>query len=137
VFLGYSSSHLGYCYLDLSSNRIYISRHLCFHEQYFSFLESDRVSTSTHFVFTPALISNLLSFTTFLIPNFSGPQTFPTFHFGSFITMSLDYSTGSGSAMLAVSLSDSTIAAASPASSSSPSNPPSPSNQSLSGLDLC
>jgi hypothetical protein len=51
--------------------------------------------------------------------------------------MSLDYSTGSGSAMLAVSLSDSTIAAASPASSSSPSNPPSPSNQSLSGLDLC
>jgi histone deacetylase 1/2 len=32
VFLGYSSSHLSYCCLDLSSHRIYISRHILFHE---------------------------------------------------------------------------------------------------------
>jgi hypothetical protein len=32
VLLGYSSSHLSYRYLDLSSHRIYISRHILFHE---------------------------------------------------------------------------------------------------------
>ena len=32
VFLGYSSSHLSYRCLDLSSHRIYISRHILFHE---------------------------------------------------------------------------------------------------------
>jgi len=38
VFLGYSSCHLGYHYLDLSSDRIYISRHIRFHEIPFYFL---------------------------------------------------------------------------------------------------
>ena len=39
VFLGYSSSHLGYRCLDLSSDRIYISCHVRFHEQVFPFIE--------------------------------------------------------------------------------------------------
>jgi histone deacetylase 1/2 len=39
VFLGYSSSHLGYRCLDLSSDRIYISYHVRFHEQVFPFIE--------------------------------------------------------------------------------------------------
>ena len=41
VFLGYSSSHLVYHCLDLSSNRIFISHRVCFHEHQFSFLEFD------------------------------------------------------------------------------------------------
>jgi len=32
VFLGYNSSHIGYRCLDLSSNHVYISRHIRFHE---------------------------------------------------------------------------------------------------------
>ena len=35
VFLGYSNSHLGYRCLDLSSNRIYLARHVRFHETVF------------------------------------------------------------------------------------------------------
>ena len=114
-------------------------RHLCFHEQYFSFLESDRVSTFAYFVFTSTLISNLPSLTTFPIPNFSDSRTFPTstlVPLSPSASMSLDHSTSSGSTMPAMSLSDLPIAAASPTSLLSPSNPPSPSNQSPSGLDL-
>jgi histone deacetylase 1/2 len=37
VFLGYSSSHLGYRCLDLESHRIYFSRHVRFHETVFPF----------------------------------------------------------------------------------------------------
>jgi len=35
VFLSYSSSHLGYHCLDLASQRVYISNHVCFHENLF------------------------------------------------------------------------------------------------------
>jgi len=41
VFLGYSSSHLGYHCLDLTSQRIYVSRHVYFHEDMFSFANSE------------------------------------------------------------------------------------------------
>jgi histone deacetylase 1/2 len=41
VFLGYSSSHLGYHCLDLTSQRIYVSRHVYFHEDIFSFTNSE------------------------------------------------------------------------------------------------
>jgi hypothetical protein len=70
VFLSSSSYHLGYCCLDLSSNHIYISLHLCFRKQYFLFLESDQVSISAHFVSIPALISQThgLSLPSFRFP---------------------------------------------------------------------
>jgi hypothetical protein len=51
VFLGYSSSHLEYRCLDLSSKHLYISRRVRFHEHVFSFLES------THL---PPLISHTI-----------------------------------------------------------------------------
>jgi len=35
VFLGYSSQHLSYCCLNLSSNRVYIARHVKFYEHIF------------------------------------------------------------------------------------------------------
>jgi len=38
VFLSYSSSHLGYRYLDLASQCVYISCHVWFHEDVFFFL---------------------------------------------------------------------------------------------------
>ena len=44
VFLGYSPSHLGYRYLDLASHRIYVSRHVHFHENVFSFANSEQIT---------------------------------------------------------------------------------------------
>jgi histone deacetylase 1/2 len=46
VFLGYSSSHLVYRCLDLESHRIYVSRHVCFHENIFPFTKSEQVTSS-------------------------------------------------------------------------------------------
>ncbi|KAJ0816493.1 putative RNA-directed DNA polymerase [Helianthus annuus] len=37
VFLGYSTSHHGYRCLDIQSNRLYIARHVQFHEEVFPF----------------------------------------------------------------------------------------------------
>jgi hypothetical protein len=45
VFLGYSSSHLGYRCLDLESGRVYVSRHVRFHECVFPFKKSEQVTT--------------------------------------------------------------------------------------------
>jgi len=41
VFLGYSSSHLDYHCLDLASCHIYVFCHVCFHENVFSFVNSE------------------------------------------------------------------------------------------------
>jgi len=46
VFLGYSSSHLGYRCLDLESDRIYVSRHVHFHENIFPFAKSEQITSS-------------------------------------------------------------------------------------------
>jgi len=46
VFLGYSSSHLGYRCLDLESDRIYVSCHVRFHENIFPFAKSEQVTSS-------------------------------------------------------------------------------------------
>ncbi|KAJ6969913.1 hypothetical protein NC653_034466 [Populus alba x Populus x berolinensis] len=45
VFLGYSSSHLGYRCLDLEFGRVYVSRHVCFHECVFPFKKCEQVTT--------------------------------------------------------------------------------------------
>jgi len=44
VFLGYSSSHLGYRCLDFTSQRIYVSRHVHFYEGVFPFTESEQIA---------------------------------------------------------------------------------------------
>jgi len=41
VFLGYSNSHLGYRCLDLTSKRIYLARHVRFHEHVFPLGKSE------------------------------------------------------------------------------------------------
>ena len=101
MFLGYSSSHLGYHCLDLSSNYIYISCHVQFHEQSFRFLNFVYNSASTRTTFPPSLFSHLPSLTTFPSPNSSAPQTFPTnpsVPLPPSAFMSLDHFLGSGSA---------------------------------------
>jgi hypothetical protein len=44
VFLGYSSSHFDYRCLDLASPRICVSRHVRFHEDVFSFTNSEQIT---------------------------------------------------------------------------------------------
>jgi len=51
VFLGYSYSHLGYHRLDLASQRIYVSRHIRFHEGVFPFAKSEQIA---HLPTTPS-----------------------------------------------------------------------------------
>jgi histone deacetylase 1/2 len=46
VFLGYSNSHLGYRCLDLSSNRIYLARHVRFHETVFPLDKTEQIVDS-------------------------------------------------------------------------------------------
>jgi len=64
VFFGYSSSHLGYRCLDIASHRIYISRHVRFHEHVFSFDNSEqiaKVSTTTPTPPATVTLPNLLN----------------------------------------------------------------------------
>jgi histone deacetylase 1/2 len=44
VFLGYSNSHLGYRCLDLTSKRIYLARHVQFHEHVFPLGKSEQIA---------------------------------------------------------------------------------------------
>jgi len=66
VFLGYSSSHLGYCCLDLSSKHLYISRRVRFNEHVFSFLESAHLPPPTSHTHPPTTVTPLPSLTFFL-----------------------------------------------------------------------
>jgi len=72
VLLGYSSSHLGYRCLDLASHRIYVSRHVCFHETVFPFVNSEHI---THTLTPSTQPTHLLT----LHPSqFFHPTPFPT-----------------------------------------------------------
>jgi len=44
VLFGYNSSHLGYQCFDITSQRIYISRHVCFHEHMFPCDNSEQIA---------------------------------------------------------------------------------------------
>jgi len=64
VFFGYSSSHLGYRCFDIASHRIYISRHVRFHEHVFPFDNSKqiaKVSTTTPIPSATVTFPNLLN----------------------------------------------------------------------------
>jgi hypothetical protein len=140
VFLGYSSCHLGYRCFDLSSDRIYISCHVRFHEHSFSFLESDHVSATTNSNPQLAPISHLLTLTYF--PSHNPPQTttLPTHTSISlplFATMSLDHFTGLGSTAPNITTYNSPLSAAPPAFLSSPVSPSWVPTQSSLILDLC
>jgi len=67
VFLGYLTHHKGYCCLDLSSNRVIISRHVIFDETEFPFAERHGPST-------PADLEFLADDTTDVVPVPIGPS---------------------------------------------------------------
>jgi len=46
VFLGYNSSYLNYHYFDLASHPIYVSRHVHFHKNIFSFMNYEQITHS-------------------------------------------------------------------------------------------
>jgi len=64
VFLGYSSSHLGYRCFDLSSSHMYIAWHVKFHENTFPFVCSEQTTALP----SPSLQTALLTFTVFPTP---------------------------------------------------------------------
>jgi hypothetical protein len=70
VFLGYSSSHLGYRCFDLSSSRMYIARHVKFHENTFPFACSEHTTSLP----SPSLQTTLPTLTVFPTPR-SFPST--------------------------------------------------------------
>jgi hypothetical protein len=50
VFIGYSQDHKGYCCLNLSTNRVVISRHIIFYEAYFPFVASPHLTNDYKFL---------------------------------------------------------------------------------------
>jgi histone deacetylase 1/2 len=61
VFLGYSSSHLGYRCLDSASDRIYVSRHVRFHENVFPFADSEQLARTPATSSQPTHLPNLIT----------------------------------------------------------------------------
>jgi histone deacetylase 1/2 len=62
VYFGYSSSHLGYRCFDIESHRMYISRHVRFHEHVFPFDNSEhitQVSAQNHTPSPATILPNL------------------------------------------------------------------------------
>jgi histone deacetylase 1/2 len=70
VFLGYSSLHLGYRCLDIASQRIYISRHVRFHEHVFPFENYEQIAKVSS---TPPTQT-----ATTILPNLLYSSLFPT-----------------------------------------------------------
>jgi histone deacetylase 1/2 len=103
VFLGYSSCHLGYCCLDLSCDRVYISRHVRFYEQSFPFPDTNHVSAIPDSNPQPTSTSHFPALTHFPSHHLTAktPSSFPKqVPIPPVATMSIDYFTSSGSAAL-------------------------------------
>jgi histone deacetylase 1/2 len=78
VFLGYSSSHLGYRCFDIASQRIYISCHVRFHEHVFPFdnyKQIAKVSSTPPTQTATNVLPNLLCSPLFPIHTALPPQT--------------------------------------------------------------
>ena len=76
VFLRYSSSHLDYRYLDLASQRIYVSRHVCFHENVFPLAKSKQIAQPTPTTTQPTNLPTLITSPVFHLaaPPFTPPS---------------------------------------------------------------
>jgi hypothetical protein len=72
VFLGHSSSHLGYDCFDLAFHHIYVSNHVRFHENVFPFMNSGQI---TH---TPVPSTQLTHLPPLNPPQLFQPTTLPT-----------------------------------------------------------
>jgi len=75
VFLGYSSSHLCYRCLDLTFQCIYVSSHICFHEDVYPFMNSEQITYTPNTLqttYTPPTLEsslNLLAYYFTTLPN--------------------------------------------------------------------
>ena len=140
VFLGYSSSHLGYHCLDLSSKHLYISRHVRFNKHVFLFLKSAHLLPPTSHTHLPTTITHLPSLTFFPSTTPSAPpptSSNPVVPLSSSASISVDHFVGTGSVTPALFVSASPPAVVSLAWSSSSTSPSKSSTVSLLGLDLC
>jgi len=63
VFFCYSSSHLGYRCFDIESHRMYISRHVRFHEHVFPFDKSEQIAQVLAQTHTPSPVTILPNLT--------------------------------------------------------------------------
>jgi hypothetical protein len=61
VFWGYSSSHLGYRCLDFASQRIYVSRHVHFHESVFPFTALEQIAHPPSHSLPPHTLPTLIT----------------------------------------------------------------------------
>jgi hypothetical protein len=59
VFIGYSPHHKGYCCLDLSTNRVIVSRHVSFNETRFSFADPSYTIHADDFEFLDSVSTNV------------------------------------------------------------------------------
>ena len=140
VFLGYSSSHLGYHCLDLLSKRLYISRHVRFNEHVFSFLESAHLPPPTSHTHPPTIVTHLPSLTIFPSTTPLDPpptSSNPVVLLSPSTSIYVDHCAGTGSPTPALSMFASPPAVVSPAWSSSTFSPSKSSTMSSPGLDLC
>ena len=118
VFLGYSSSHLGYRCLDLSSKRLYISCHVRFNEHLFPFLEYAHISPPTTHTYSPTTITHLPSLTIFPSTTPSDPppaSSNPVVPLSPSTFISVDHCAGIGSTTSMLSITASPLANVSPA----------------------
>lgn len=77
VFIGYSPSHHGYCFLHLPTGRIYVSRHILFYEEKFPFAEHKHVqapNSSNSQIPLPTYIRSIHP-TPFITPSHVSPIT--------------------------------------------------------------
>ena len=78
VFLGYSTSHVGYRCLDLSSKQIYLARHVQFHETVFPFDKTEQIAATPKQPSAPSIPVTLLPLMQpSLVPS-PLPHTLPT-----------------------------------------------------------
>jgi len=80
VFLGYSTLHVGYRCLDLSSKRIYLARHVRFHENIFPLDKNEQIAATPKQPSTPSIPVTLHP----LMQPFSVPSPLPltlTYHY--------------------------------------------------------
>ncbi|KAJ6733370.1 hypothetical protein OIU74_005177 [Salix koriyanagi] len=130
----YSSSHLGYRCLDLSTNRIYISRHVRFHEHVFPFDKSTIPSPSSSSSMSVSVLPSIPILSSKSVSTTPGPPTQESVPSLSSPFMFFDHYAGSGSA-LPVTSSAAPSSATDPSTSASPSSPDSA--KFVPGLNLC
>ena len=127
VFLGYSSSHLGYRCFDLSTSRMYIAQHVKFHENTFPFACNEQTTSlpsSSLQIALPALTLFPIPMTTPSTPSLPLSPT-PTYRVVASPSSLFYYATDHSPSMVSISLGMVIPLLANSSPVVSPSRPPS------------